>query len=145
MDKTKTQGTIDQHWDEWFVKGLCDFVAVPNLTTMVDDQYLTNGLVEKAIQCVDDYINKLGINGLTREIFRAENGLPIVVYVVDTSPGNTKNVLIYGHLDKQRYGDGWVTDPVVPTIVGDLLYGRGGADDGYAPFSAMLAIKAAQE
>jgi len=26
-------------------------------------------------------------------------------------------------------------------IEGDYLYGRGGADDGYAPFSVALAIK----
>jgi len=54
-------------------------------------------------------------------------------------------VLVYGHLDKQPYGEGWKEGipPNKPTIIGDLLYGRGGADDGYAPFSAMLAIKSA--
>jgi acetylornithine deacetylase/succinyl-diaminopimelate desuccinylase-like protein len=30
-------------------------------------------------------------------------------------------------------------------LKGDYLYGRGSSDDGYAPFTAMLAIKAAQE
>ena len=56
-----------------------------------------------------------------------------------------KNVMLYGHLDKQPYGDGWNSDPTTPVIKDGCLYGRGGADDGYAPFSAMLAIKAAQE
>jgi len=36
---------------------------------MVDPEYLTNGLVEKAIQLVDDYVNKLDIKGISRKIF----------------------------------------------------------------------------
>jgi len=52
---------------------------------------------------------------------------------------------VYGHLDKQPYGFGWETDPCDPVIKGELMYGRGASDDGYAPFSCMLAIKAAQE
>jgi acetylornithine deacetylase/succinyl-diaminopimelate desuccinylase-like protein len=96
---------------------------------------------------VDGYIMKLGVKGLSKQVFRAENGLPMVVYIVEASEGVTKNVLVYGHLDKQPYGDGWWADtpPNKPTRKGDILYGRGGADDGYAPFSCMLAIKAAQE
>jgi acetylornithine deacetylase/succinyl-diaminopimelate desuccinylase-like protein len=32
-----------------------------------------------------------------------------------------------------------------PKIINGKLYGRGGADDGYATFSTILAIKALQE
>jgi acetylornithine deacetylase/succinyl-diaminopimelate desuccinylase-like protein len=53
--------------------------------------------------------------------------------------------MLYGHLDKQPYGEGWETNPTDPVIKGDLLYGRGVSDDGYAPFSTMLGVKAAQE
>lgn len=55
--------------------------------------------------------------------------------------------MVYGHLDKQPYGEGWDSDkpPTEPVIIEDRLYGRGGADDGYAPFSCMLAIKAIQD
>jgi acetylornithine deacetylase/succinyl-diaminopimelate desuccinylase-like protein len=146
MNKEQTEKNVDEYWESWFVPGLSDFIAVPNLTTMVDPEYLTNGLVEKAIELVDGYINKLQIQGMTRKIYRAENGLPLVVYVVEPSQGVTKNLLVYGHLDKQPYGDGWYEDcpPDKPTRKGDLLYGRGSSDDGYAPFSAMLAIKNAQ-
>jgi hypothetical protein len=44
---------VDEFWDSWFVKGLSDFVEVPNLTPMVDEHYQTNGLLEKAIDVVD--------------------------------------------------------------------------------------------
>ena len=51
--------------------------------------------------------------------------------------------MLYGHLDKQPWMDGWATGlgPTKPVVRGNWLYGRGGADDGYALFSCMLAIK----
>ena len=52
--------------------------------------------------------------------------------------------MLYGHLDKQPWFDGWDEDlhPIKPVIKGDYMYGRGASDDGYAVFSCMLAIKA---
>jgi acetylornithine deacetylase/succinyl-diaminopimelate desuccinylase-like protein len=60
------------------------------------------------------------------------------------SPDDT--VLLYGHLDKQPEMTGWRDDlgPWKPVLEGDRLYGRGGADDGYAAFASLLAIEAAQ-
>jgi len=50
MNRDKTQATVDSHWDSWFVPGLSEFIGIPNLTTMVDPEYLTNGLVEQAME-----------------------------------------------------------------------------------------------
>src|SRR5699024_6075867 len=49
-----------------------------------------------------------------------------------------------GHLDKQPPMQGWTNgrDAWTPSFEGDLLYGRGGADDGYALFSAICALTA---
>ena len=46
-----------------------------------------------------------------------------------------------GHLDVVPPGDGWHTDPFVPTIEGDILYGRGAVDmkGGIAAFVAAAA------
>ena len=54
--------------------------------------------------------------------------------------------MLYGHLDKQPWMDGWADDlsPIDPVIREGFLYGRGGADDGYSVFTVMLAIKNAQ-
>ena len=60
---------MDDHWDSWFVQGLSDFISVPNLTPMVDSEFLANGLIEKAIECVDKYVEKIGIQGITRKFF----------------------------------------------------------------------------
>jgi len=147
VDKDATLKVVEANWDSWFIPGLSDFVRVPNLTPMVDAEYLTNGLVEKSMECVDGYINKLGLKGLSKQTFKSESGLPLVCYIVEPTAGVTKNVMVYGHLDKQPYGTGWFDrlSPTEPTIEGDLMYGRGASDDGYAPFSCMLAVKACQE
>ena len=53
-------------------------------------------------------------------------------------------MLLYGHLDKQPEMIGWAEGygPWTPRIEGDKLYGRGGADDGYAIFGALTALLA---
>ena len=95
--------------------------------------------------CVDDYINKLEIKGISKHIFKAESGIPLICYVVEpSSPEIKANVMLYGHLDKQPYGEGWSTGPTDPVIKGDLMYGRGSSDDGYSAFTCMLAVKAGQ-
>lgn len=137
---------MEGYWNDWFVKGLSDFIRIPNLSPFFDPEYLTNGHLQKAIDTVDEYINKLEIQGLKRHIFKSESGLPLICYVVEPTSPNYLNVMLYGHIDKQPHGDGWhdglgATDPV---IRGDLLFGRGSSDDGYAPFACMLAVKAAQ-
>jgi acetylornithine deacetylase/succinyl-diaminopimelate desuccinylase-like protein len=48
-------------------------------------------------------------------------------------------------LDKQPFGEGWLTDPCDPLIKDGKLYGRGSSDDGYALYSAVLSVKALQE
>lgn len=68
---------------------------------MVDPEYLSNGLLQKAMAHVDDYINKLDIVGLTKHTFTTEAGLPLICYVVEPSSAEvTTNVMLYGHLDK---------------------------------------------
>ncbi len=53
-------------------------------------------------------------------------------------------VLLYGHLDKQPEMTGWREGlgPWQPVLEGDKLYGRGGADDGYAIFASLTALAA---
>jgi acetylornithine deacetylase/succinyl-diaminopimelate desuccinylase-like protein len=60
-------------------------------------------------------------------------------------PGDIDDtVVLYGHLDKQPEMTGWSEGlgPWVPVMKGDRLYGRGGADDGYAAFASLTAINA---
>ncbi|MCB1742705.1 MAG: M20/M25/M40 family metallo-hydrolase, partial [Gammaproteobacteria bacterium] len=56
-------------------------------------------------------------------------------------------VLLYGHLDKQPEMTGWRDDlgPWKPVLRDGRLYGRGGADDGYALYASLTAIMALAE
>jgi acetylornithine deacetylase/succinyl-diaminopimelate desuccinylase-like protein len=67
----------------------------------------------------------------------------MIVYVIEATGDSKKNVMLYGHLDKQPWMLPWEEGlgPCDPVIRGDYLYGRGGADDGYSPFTCTLAIK----
>jgi acetylornithine deacetylase/succinyl-diaminopimelate desuccinylase-like protein len=53
-------------------------------------------------------------------------------------------VLFYGHLDKQPEFTGWRSDlgPWTPKYEDGKLYGRGGADDGYAVYASIAAVQA---
>jgi acetylornithine deacetylase/succinyl-diaminopimelate desuccinylase-like protein len=98
------------------------------------------------MECVDGYVNALKIEGISKKVFDPEGKSPMVVYVVEPTGGCTQQVMMYGHLDKQPWMEGWADglSPIVPVTRGEYMYGRGGADDGYSVFSCMLAIKNAQ-
>jgi acetylornithine deacetylase/succinyl-diaminopimelate desuccinylase-like protein len=138
---------IDSQFDSFFVKSLQEFVRVPNLTPMVDPEYATNGLVQQAMECVDKNIKTLGLKGLTLTVIQPEGMNPLIVYVVEPTQGATKNIMMYGHLDKQPYGPGWEEglSPTDPIIRGEFMFGRGSCDDGYSAFACLLAVKAVQE
>ena len=53
-------------------------------------------------------------------------------------------IVIYGHMDKQPPLGEWRAglSPYEPVREGDLLYGRGTADDGYSTFAAATALAA---
>src|SRR5260221_779068 len=85
---------------------------------------------------------------MTLEVIRLEGRTPVIFFDVparDTS--SSKTVLLYGHLDKQPEMTGWRSGlgPWTPVIEDGKLYGRGGADDGYATFCAIAALKQLHE
>ncbi len=56
VDKAATETNIEAKWDDWYVKGLSDFIRVPNLSPNYDAEFLTNGRIEQAMELVDQYI-----------------------------------------------------------------------------------------
>ncbi|HZL99699.1 MAG TPA: M20/M25/M40 family metallo-hydrolase, partial [Planctomycetota bacterium] len=70
---------------------------------------------------------------------------PVILMI---APGDSeRTVLLYGHLDKQPPMTGWESglDPWTPVLRDGKLYGRGGADDGYAAFASVTALEALAE
>jgi acetylornithine deacetylase/succinyl-diaminopimelate desuccinylase-like protein len=89
-----------------------------------------------------------GVEGLKLEVVSLPGRTPIIFgeLAADAGCEDAGTVLLYGHLDKQPPFTGWDegVEPYVPLIKDGKLYGRGGADDGYAIFSAVTALKALQ-
>src|SRR5204863_4324777 len=86
-----------------------------------------------------------GLPGATLEIVRLPGRTPLILIEVPGKGSDT--VLLYGHLDKQPEMVGWAEGygPWIPRLEGDKLYGRGGADDGYAMFAALAALRGLRE
>src|SRR5688500_20374252 len=88
------------------------------------------------------------VEGMRVDVLEVEGRTPVVLCEIPaTDPGLADDtVLLYGHLDKQPEMTGWTDGlgPWIPAIKDGRLYGRGGADDGYAMFAALAAILALQ-
>jgi len=85
------------------------------------------------------------VAGLKLEVIRLDGRTPVIFFETpSTKPGSSDTVCMYGHLDKQPEFSGWRNDlgPWTPKYEDGKLYGRGGADDGYAVYASLTAIMA---
>jgi acetylornithine deacetylase/succinyl-diaminopimelate desuccinylase-like protein len=82
---------------------------------------------------------------LTIDVHEIEGRTPVIFMEIEGDASGT--VLMYGHLDKQPAMVGWEEGlgPWTPVLRDGKLYGRGGADDGYAIFATIAAIRAVQQ
>lgn len=149
MTVTDVPARVDEVWDRDILPTLRDFVAIPNVSQVFEPKWAELGHMEKAIDLLDNWVRARPVEGMTVEIHRLEGRSPVLFVEVPAANGGPadETVLLYGHLDKQPEMTGWRDglSPWDPVLDGDLLYGRGGADDGYATFAAVTAIELAQE
>ena len=84
------------------------------------------------------------VRDMRLEIVRLEGRTPVLLIEINPSGKTEGTILVYGHLDKQPEMTGWRDGlgPWKPVIENGRLYGRGGADDGYAVFAGLCALKA---
>ncbi len=135
----------DQAWDERILPALTDYIAVPAKSPMFDAAWVEHGLLERVVRDAAAWVEGRRLPGLRLEVLRIEGRTPLIFFDIPaTRAGATDTVLLYGHLDKQPEFNGWRKDlgPWTPKYEGGLLYGRGGADDGYAVYAAITAIEA---
>ncbi|GAA5005423.1 M20/M25/M40 family metallo-hydrolase [Pseudoluteimonas lycopersici] len=148
MDAKQLQQHIDRAWDDDIVPQLVEYIRIPNKSPMFDADWVKNGHMERAVQQLAGWAQKRSIPGLELEIVRLENRTPLIFIEIPAANGGSDDdcVLLYGHLDKQPEMTGWDQGlgPWEPVLKGDKLYGRGGADDGYAIFGSLAAIEALQ-
>ncbi len=133
-------------WQQDIVPALHDYICIPNLSPAFDRDWDEHGYMATAVALIRDWCAARPIEGLTVEVHELAGLTPLIVMEIPASKGDNDDdtVLLYGHLDKQPEMTGWRQGlgPWLPVIEGDRLYGRGGADDGYAAFASLAAIEA---
>ncbi|MFT7220418.1 MAG: acetylornithine deacetylase/succinyl-diaminopimelate desuccinylase-like protein [Candidatus Azotimanducaceae bacterium] len=142
-DEIKTY--IEQYWEDQIIPSLSEYISIPNKSPLFDPDWEKNGYMEDAVSHIMAWVESQSVAGLHAEVHRITGKTPTILLTLEPiQPAeNCLNVLIYGHLDKQPEFDGWHADlaPFTPVRKDNLLYGRGGADDGYAIYSAVAALK----
>ena len=132
-------------WDEQIVPALTDYIAIPAKSPMFDAEWQQHGHIERVVRDAAAWVERQRVAGLKLEVVRIEGRTPVIFFdVPSTRTGSTETICLYGHLDKQPEFNGWRNDlgPWTPKYRDGLLYGRGGADDGYAVYAAITAIRA---
>ena len=135
----------DRAWDERIVRALTDYIAVPAKSPAFDADWAAHGLIDRVVRDAAAWVESRKVAGLTLEVVRLPGRTPVVFFEIPaTKAGSQDTVLLYGHLDKQPEFNGWRRDlgPWTPKYEDGLLYGRGGADDGYAVYAAVTAVEA---
>ncbi len=146
-------------WAADAVPSLEAYIRIPNQSPAFDPDWAAGGLIHEACRHVADWCRLHGPEGLTVEIVELDGRTPLLLMEIDAHPGNgvtptgpgagadTPTVLCYGHLDKQPPMDGWDEGlgPYTPVVRDGRLFGRGGADDGYAAYATVTALRALRD
>ena len=142
MDTRQIEHDVNALWDESIVDELVRYIAIPAKSPHFDPDWAEAGHLEQAVNQFQAWAQALEVPDLDIEVVRLPGRTPLLFMEV---PGDGEaTVLLYGHLDKQPEMVGWRADlgPWKPVLEGERLYGRGGADDGYAMFASLAALKA---
>ena len=145
MQHRKISTFVDDVWEKDIVPQLVDYIRIPNKSPAFDKDWHAAGHMQKAVDLIAGWCKAQQIEGLVVEVVQLEGRTPLIYMEI---PGEGDDcVLLYGHLDKQPEMTGWFDGlgPWEPVRKGDKLYGRGGADDGYAAFASLTAIRALRE
>ncbi len=133
---------INPFWDNEILPALTDYIRIPALSPDFDADWARHGHLEQARQLAIGWLERHAEPNWKIHNLQIPGRTPLIL--VDIPGKGDRSVLIYGHLDKQPEMEGWREGlgPWQPVIEDEKLYGRGGADDGYALFAAVAAAKA---
>ncbi|HET7436779.1 MAG TPA: M20 family metallopeptidase [Thermoanaerobaculia bacterium] len=145
MNADSTRHFVDGLWDSSIVPTIEQYIRIPNQSPLFDPEWKRNGHMDKAVALARSWVEQQNIEGLTLEVHELEGRTPLIFMEIEGDASAT--VLMYGHLDKQPAMTGWEEGlgPWTPVMRDGKLYGRGGADDGYAIFATIAAIRAVKE
>lgn len=145
MDLAVARERVARSWSGSIVPALERYIAIPAKSPAFDAEWDSHGHLEAVIALAAEWVRAERVDGLVLDVVRLPGRTPLLLLEV---PGDVDDtVLLYGHLDKQPEMRGWSDGlgPWIPVRRGERLYGRGSADDGYAVFAAVTAIRALRE
>ena len=152
LDNAQALAHVSSAWDGDIVQRLSDYIAIPAKSPMFDADWLAHGYLETVVRNTAQWIEAQKLEGLALEVVRLPGRTPVIFFEVAATRSqeasvSDQTVLMYGHLDKQPEFSGWRKDlgPWTPKYEDGKLYGRGGADDGYAAYAAIAAIAALKD
>ncbi|HKQ11358.1 MAG TPA: M20/M25/M40 family metallo-hydrolase [Rhizomicrobium sp.] len=147
MDDRRIADFMNRIWDEDIIPVLTDYIRIPCKSPDFDKDWDRHGHMEQAVILFADWAGaKLRqLPGSSLAVVRLPGRTPLILIEIPGEASGT--VLMYGHLDKQPEMMGWSEDtgPWQPVLKDGKLYGRGGADDGYAMFASIAALLALKE
>lgn len=145
LDSARALDQITRQWDGDIVRQLTDYIAIPAKSPGFDPDWAQHGYIDTVLRNAASWVEAQKVEGLKLEIVRLEGRTPVLFFEVPATKADAKQtVLMYGHLDKQPEFNGWRSDlgPWTPKYEDGKLYGRGGADDGYAVYASIAALQA---
>lgn len=144
LDPARAKQFAGRCWDDEILPTLVDYIRIPNKSPAFDPDWAAHGHMDRAVALFEGWARArlAALPGSRLEIVRLPGRTPVIF--IDIPGDGSDCVLMYGHLDKQPEMTGWADGlgPWTPVLDGDKLYGRGGADDGYAMFGALAALLA---
>ena len=145
MDIGRVKQFVERIWEDTALPTLTEYMRIPNKSPAFDPEWEQHGHMDAAVKLLESWARAHLPEGASLEIVRLPRRTPLMLLEI---PGQSREtILLYGHLDKQPEMVGWAdgTGPWTPVRRGDQLFGRGGADDGYALFAALSAILSLRE
>ena len=145
MDTKRLGEFVEQIWEDSAVPTLTEYMRIPNKSPAFDPDWDAHGYMRAAVKLLEAWARDHLPEGAKLEIVHLAGRTPLIFIEI---PGESKEtILLYGHLDKQPEMVGWADGmgPWTPVRQGDKLFGRGGADDGYAIFAALSALGALRD
>ncbi|MBK9069616.1 MAG: M20 family metallopeptidase [Myxococcales bacterium] len=140
-----TRGWIESTFTSSIVPTLTEYIKIPNKSPSFDPDWQAAGHMDRAVALFVEWATANLPQGAKLQVVQLPERTPVIAIDIPATGGASGDtILLYGHLDKQPEMVGWRDDlgPWKPVLEGDKLYGRGGADDGYALFASLTAINA---
>jgi acetylornithine deacetylase/succinyl-diaminopimelate desuccinylase-like protein len=142
------QNFVESTWDTEIVPAITQYITIPAKSPAYDADWVKNAYLERVVRDAAQWVEGKKLRGLKLEVVRLEGRTPVIFFEIPGTRQETAatppTILMYGHLDKQPEFSGWRSDlgPWTPKYEDGKLYGRGGADDGYAIYAALTAVMA---